>query len=81
MGALDAYGESKLIKNFIDMNDKSSTVFFVTHKLSSVKHADRILMMDNGKILEDGTHHELITCKGAYYELFMNQAELYIDAL
>jgi ATP-binding cassette subfamily B protein len=41
-----------------------------------VKNADRILMMDNGEIAEEGTHSELIALKGKYYELVKNQLEL-----
>lgn len=49
------------------------TVFFITHRLSTIRHADRILLMDRGTIAESGTHDELIGLKGRYYTLSRQQ--------
>jgi ATP-binding cassette subfamily B protein len=49
------------------------TVFFITHRLSTIRNADIILMMDKGTIVEQGTHEELITQKGRYYCLYRQQ--------
>ena len=48
----------------------------VAHRLSTVQNADNIVVLDNGKIIEEGTHRELTEKKGAYYTLVKNQLEL-----
>lgn len=52
---------------------KGRTVFFITHRLATIRHADRILMMDKGTISEQGTHEELMAIKGLYYCLYNQQ--------
>lgn len=52
---------------------KHQTVFFITHRLSSILHADVILMMDKGSIVEKGTHAELMALQGSYYCLYQQQ--------
>ena len=52
------------------------TVVVVAHRLSTVKDADKIVVLDNGHIAEEGTHHELTERKGLYYRLVKNQLEL-----
>ena len=49
------------------------TVFFITHRLSAVKNADAIIMMDQGSVVEQGNHDELIALKGRYYCLYQQQ--------
>jgi ATP-binding cassette, subfamily B, bacterial HlyB/CyaB len=49
------------------------TVFFITHRLGTLKQADLILMMDQGRIIEQGTHNELLTLDGAYACLYRQQ--------
>jgi len=51
-------------------------VVVVAHRLSTVKNADKIIVMEKGKIIEEGTHSELTKKQGAYYELVKNQLEL-----
>ncbi len=73
--ALDAENERTIVENLNDYF-KGKTVVIVAHRLSTVKNADNIIVMDNGKIIETGTHHSLIREKGTYFNLVKNQLEL-----
>ncbi|GHV40044.1 ABC transporter ATP-binding protein [Bacteroidia bacterium] len=73
--ALDANNERIILDNLNDFY-KGKTVVIVAHRLSTVQHADNIVVMDNGKIIEEGTHKELTNKRGAYYTLVKNQLEL-----
>jgi len=55
---------------------KGKTVVIVAHRLSTVKNADQIVILDKGEIAETGTHKELVEKKGAYYNLVKDQLEL-----
>lgn len=60
---------------------KGRTSIIIAHRLSTVVDSDRILVMADGRIIEDGSHSELINAKGAYHKLYMNQfAELKVEA-
>jgi ATP-binding cassette subfamily B protein len=52
------------------------TVVIVAHRLSTVSNADNIILLDKGRIIEEGTHHQLTTLRGEYYKLVKNQLEL-----
>ena len=73
--ALDANNEKVIMEN---MNEfyKGKTVLIVAHRLSTVRNADNIIVLDKGKIIEQGTHDELTSKRGAYYNLIKNQLEL-----
>jgi len=73
--ALDAKNE-KLIMNQLNNYYRGKTVVVVAHRLSTVRNADQIVVMENGCIIETGTHTELTEKKGAYFELVRNQLEL-----
>ncbi len=73
--ALDANNE-KVIMNNLDLFFKGRTVVVVAHRLSTVKNAGQIIVLDNGRIVEKGTHNELIAMKKYYYNLVKNQLEL-----
>lgn len=73
--ALDANNE-KVIMDNLEQFFKGKTVVVVAHRLSTVKNAGQIVVLDKGKIVEQGTHKELIRAKGAYFELVKNQLEL-----
>ena len=55
---------------------KDKTVVIVAHRLSTVQNADNIIVLDKGRIVEEGTHKELTAKRGAYYTLVRNQLEL-----
>lgn len=73
--SLDANNESKIIQN-LEAFFKHRTVVVVAHRLSTVKNADQIVVLDKGVIDEKGTHEELTSLKGEYYTLVKNQLEL-----
>lgn len=69
---LDAVTEAA-IRDSIFSLDKNVTCIIIAHRLSTIKNCDRIIVMDNGEILETGTHKELMEYKGKYYELYNQQ--------
>jgi ATP-binding cassette subfamily B protein len=73
--ALDANNEKQIVNSFNDYF-KGRTVIIVAHRLSTVKNADQIIVLDKGGIAEVGTHAELVKRKGFYYTLVKNQIEL-----
>lgn len=73
--ALDANNEKVIMDNLSEFF-KGKTVLVIAHRLSTVKNADSIVVLDQGKIIEQGTHKELTLKKGSYYELVKNQLEL-----
>jgi ATP-binding cassette subfamily B protein len=73
--ALDANNESVIMNN-LESFFKDRTVVVVAHRLSTVKNADNIVVLDKGMIIEQGTHAELTKQKGEYYNLVKNQLEL-----
>ena len=52
---------------------RGRTTFVIAHRLSTIRNADVILMMEHGRIVEKGTHHELLAAKGRYAELYHSQ--------
>jgi ATP-binding cassette subfamily B protein len=73
--SLDAGTEKVIIENLSGFLS-GKTVIVVAHRLSTVRNADKIIVMDNGRIVEMGNHNSLISEKGAYYNLVKNQLEL-----
>jgi ATP-binding cassette subfamily B protein len=73
--ALDANNEKVIMENLNEFF-QGKTVVVVAHRLSTVKNADNIVVLEKGKIVEQGTHKELTKLKGFYYELVKNQLEL-----
>ncbi len=73
--ALDANNELKIMEN-LNQFFRGKTVVVVAHRLSTVKNADQIVVLEKGEIVELGTHTELAEKKGAYYKLVKNQLEL-----
>lgn len=73
--ALDANNEREIMEHLHEFY-KGKTVVVVAHRLSTVRDADNIIVLDKGKIAEEGTHKELVERKGVYYRLVKNQLEL-----
>ena len=72
-------GENQEVKEIMEhLHEfyKGKTVVVVAHRLSTVKDADKIVVLDKGRIMEEGTHQELTEKRGLYYELVKNQLEL-----
>ena len=69
---IDLITENKIQKAFETLIS-NSTSFIIAHRLWSIKNADRILYIENGNIIEQGTHQELINKKGKYFELYNSQ--------
>ena len=73
--SLDANNEKAIVGNLEEFF-RGKTVIIVAHRLSTVKNADKIIVMDNGRIAETGTHQTLIENRGTYFNLVKNQLEL-----
>lgn len=74
--ALDPIAESNLYETYHEVMKDCSTVF-ISHRLASTRFCDRIVLMEDGKIIEEGTHTELLAKQGKYYELYEIQAKYY----
>jgi len=73
--SLDANNERVIVENLTEFF-RGKTVMVVAHRLSTVKNADKIVVLDGGRIIETGNHETLISMKGAYFNLVKNQLEL-----
>jgi len=73
--ALDARNEKTIMENLVSFF-KGKTVVVVAHRLSTVKNADQIVVLEKGEIVEKGTHKVLVKMKGAYFNLVKDQLEL-----
>jgi ATP-binding cassette subfamily B protein len=73
--SLDANNEKVIVENLADFFE-GKTVIIVAHRLSTVKDADKIVVLDSGRLIETGSHESLISKRGAYYNLVKNQLEL-----
>lgn len=75
--ALDAEAEHQVFKKFAELC-KGKGAIFISHRLSNVTMADRIIVLENGEIIEDGSHNELLELNGKYSYMFNLQAEKYM---
>jgi len=76
--ALDPIAEYKLFESMMEAF-KDKTVIFISHRLSSARLADHVYLFENGEVLEEGSHDELMQNNGVYAEMFAKQAEKYIE--
>ncbi|RYG49785.1 MAG: ABC transporter ATP-binding protein, partial [Chitinophagaceae bacterium] len=74
--ALDARAEYEVFQRFSELT-KDKTAVLISHRFSTVRMADRILVLDQGELLEEGSHRELLNKNGRYAELFNLQAAGY----
>ena len=72
LSAVDTDTEEEILKNLKNVSTKKTTVI-VSHRISSLKHADKIIVLENGEIIQQGKHSDLIESKGYYKELFEKQ--------
>lgn len=72
--SLDSRNEKKIMKN-LETLFEGKTVVIIAHRLSTVKNADQIAVLENGQIVETGSHDDLLSRKGAYFDLVRNQLE------
>ncbi|MCY7330506.1 MAG: ATP-binding cassette domain-containing protein, partial [Saprospiraceae bacterium] len=73
--ALDAYNERVILHN-LENAFRNKTVIIVAHRLSTVRNADHIVVIEKGEVVEQGSHQELTERRGAYYHLVRDQLEL-----
>lgn len=78
--ALDPIAEYNLNKNMLEKAG-DATVIFISHRLSTTRDADRIYLFENGEIIEQGTHDELMELGGHYSEMFEKQAHYYQETV
>jgi ATP-binding cassette subfamily B multidrug efflux pump len=74
LSAVDTQTESEILGN-IKTVLKNRTGIIISHRVSTVMHADNVILMDGGAIIEQGTHEELMKLKGSYYRLYLSQTE------
>ena len=77
--ALDPIAEQEMYRNMFEACE-GKTVIFISHRLSSVTMADRVYMFENGEIIEQGTHSELLAMNGKFADMWHKQADTYADA-
>lgn len=74
--ALDALAEYEIYRRFAELTNAKTTLF-ISHRFSTVRMADHIILMEDGMLKEEGAHEELMALKGHYAEMFNVQAERY----
>lgn len=78
--ALDPYSESQIYRRFLDVVDDQAALL-ISHRLGATRYADRILVFDQGKIVEEGSHEKLMAQKGLYWKMYTAQASLYMEKM
>ncbi len=75
--ALDPIAEAKVYNNMLELG-KNKTMIFISHRLTTTVNADKIYLFENGAILEQGTHEQLMDLNGQYKKMFESQAIKYL---
>lgn len=76
--SLDPQAEAALFATLDDLR-RDRTIVMISHRFSSVRSADRILVVDDGRLVESGTHDQLLALDGRYAELYRTQAAAFAD--
>jgi ATP-binding cassette subfamily B protein len=76
--SIDAMTEEKIFST-LERNMEGKTVILITHRFSTVKNADKILMLEHGHIIESGSHKELMLQNAKYAEIYTMQAKRYLE--
>jgi ABC-type multidrug transport system fused ATPase/permease subunit len=71
--SLDSTSENYIQKTIENLRKKGKTIVVIAHRLSTIINADKIVVLPNGKVLEEGTHRDLYRNKGSYYNLWQQQ--------
>ncbi|CAG2176758.1 unnamed protein product, partial [Oppiella nova] len=74
--ALDSESE-KVVQDALDEAREGRTCIVIAHRLSTIHNADKIVVVNKGKVVEEGSHHELIAKRGAYYDLYNVQSSVH----
>ena len=77
--ALDSLSEASIQNAIMDLRDQDKTVILIAHRLSTVLHADKIIVMQHGKVVEEGNHEELLKLGQAYYHMWEQQFPMIKD--
>ena len=75
--ALDPIAEQEMYRNMFEACE-GKTVIFISHRLSSATMADRVYLFENGRIIEQGSHRELLALDGKYADMWHKQADTYL---
>ena len=75
--ALDPIAEYELFRNIMK-EGKDHTMLFISHRLSSVKSCDKVFMLEQGRVIEEGSHQELMALDGSYAKMYKKQAMNYL---
>ena len=78
--SLDAEAEDELFRNLLNLS-RDASALFITHRMSMCASADRVILIEDGRVLENGTHTELLAENGRYAYLYGLQAQQYTDGL
>ena len=78
LSAVDTETEEEILKNLKEISSNKTTLI-VSHRVSSAKNADHIIILENGEIIQEGTHEELNSVKGYYQELYQSQLSEKVD--
>ena len=74
LSAVDANKEQKILENLKKETNKKTTII-ISHRISTLERSDNIIVMDEGEIIEEGTHHELLSNNGFYSQIHVNQTD------
>ncbi|MBE6718517.1 MAG: ABC transporter ATP-binding protein [Ruminococcaceae bacterium] len=77
--ALDPIAEDKMYKNMFEVSEGKIAIY-ISHRLSAARMADMVYMMENGKVIEKGTHDQLLALNGKYADMWHMQAEKYVES-